>query len=62
MREWITSDAGTSVSINQGLVEVGIFDWTERHLTAEHDAEETVQSCDIGAKRIIGIFGINNLW
>ena len=54
--EWITSNTGTGVSINQGLIKVGFFVSTEGGddlavggdlVTAEHKTEETVKGDEV---------------
>lgn len=60
MRERIARNTRASVSIDKSLVEVAIFVW--RQTATEHDAQEAMQSDKVGAKRIVGVFGINDLW
>ncbi len=57
--EWVASNAGTGVGINEGLVEVSLFVGGESRndlaiggdlVAAEHEAEKTVESDKISAR------------
>lgn len=69
--EWVASNAGTGVGINEGLVEVSLFVGGESRndlaiggdlVAAEHEAEKTVESDKISAESVISIFAIDDFW
>ena len=70
MGERVASDTSASISIDEGLVEVGFFIGGEgRHnlavrpnlVAAEHKTEQTVQSYKVGTQGVVSIFTIDYL-
>ena len=69
MSEWVASDAGAGIGINQGLVEISLFIgsqcWDDLTIwpnlvATEHEAKKTVQGDKVGAESVISIFGVND--
>ena len=65
--EGVGGDAGASVSVDEGLVEISFFVRSEgcgrlavRGGATEHEAEEAVQSDEVGAKSVVGVFTIDD--
>lgn len=69
--ERVGGDAGASVGVDEGLVEIGFFGWTEGGIdlaigcglsAAEHEAEEAMKGDEVGTKRVVGVFGVDDFW
>ena len=69
MSEGIAGDAGASVGVDEGLVEIGFFVGSEGGddlaiggdlATAEHEAEKTVKGDEVGAEGVVGILSVDD--
>ena len=69
MSERIAGDAGASVGVDEGLVEVGLFVGSEGGddlaiggdlAATEHEAEKTMKGDEVGAEGIVGVFGVDD--
>ena len=69
--ERVGSDAGASIGVDEGLVEIRLFIGSEGRngltvgssdIAAEHEAEEAVEGDEISLESIICILSVDDLW
>ena len=63
MSEGIGSNTSTSISVDQGLVEVGFLGGgkTETAIT-EHETEKAVKGDEVGTEGVISVLRVDHLW